>query len=368
MIIAVSADCFASYTSGFPVRGMTLELIRQNPKVSFQLYYTRREWPKTLESFYEEINSMPNAEVRFFKGSRKTIAVKRLLGLKYVTFDDDVDLFLSPGNPEYIKGYKGPSVCSLADLSTIKGISTNRYALFFKHWVKWQWRRTLPWTTRIITISDFTRNDVAEYFPDVAEKTITVHNGIGDNWFKDDDLTNLSIPKQVPESYFIWWGFISRRKNIDRLVRAYKLAKSKCESLPKLLLVGKLAEHMEYLKADFGDDIINIPFQDDITLKALVKNSAGLIFPSLYEGFGLPVVEAFSQGINVACSNVTSLPEVAGGNAILFDPESVGAISNALMQLHESKEQRERLIGYSQQFSYSRAAHRYMEIIKELVK
>lgn len=369
MKIAVSADCFASFTSGFPVRGMMLALIKRNRDIRFQLYYTKRDWPEELEEFYTTINALPNVEVRFFKGGRKVIAIKRLLGLKYVDFDEDVDLFFSPGNPEYIRGYIGLSLCSLADLSTIKGISSNKYAFFFKHWVRMQWKRTLPWTTRIVTISEFTRNDVMEFFPEVKDSLVTIHNGIDSHWFSTEKLkNNVASTFGIDGEYFIWWGLISRRKNIDALVKAYKSAKSEKPELPKLLLVGKVAEHMEYLRNEFDSNIVNIGFQDSVTLRALVAQSRGLVFPSLYEGFGLPVVEAFSQGVNVACSNITSLPEVAGGNAILFDPESVESISQALKALAVRPADRDGLKEYAGSFSYSKAAEEYTKLIHTLVR
>lgn len=368
MKIVVSADCFAAFTSGFPVRGMMLELIRQNPDVNFLLYYTKREWPIALSDFYEEINSMQNVEIRYFKDSRIVIAIKRMLGFKYVEFDCDTDLFMNPGNPEYIRGYKGPSICSLADLSTIKGISTNKYALFFKYWTRIRWKMILPKITTIVTISDFTRKDLITFFPEVSGHTITIHNGINEHWFQNSEQFNVANRFGLDSPYFIWWGFISRRKNIDRLIVAYKKAKQRKANIPKLLLVGKIADHMKNLPNEFTSDIINIPFQDDNTLRALVNGSEGLIFPSLYEGFGLPIIEAFSQGVNVACSNVTSLPEVSGGNALLFNPESIESICNAILELSKNHYDKDELICYAKRYTYANAARKYMELIKSIVK
>lgn len=368
MKIAVSADCFAAFTSGFPVRGMMLELIRQNPDISFHLYYTKRQWPKPLQDFYSEINSMPNVVVRYFRDSRKVIAIKRMLGLKYVEFDNNTDLFLNPGNPEYIRGYNGPSICSLADLSTIKGISTGKYALFFKYWTRIRWKKSLPRITTIVTISEFTRKDLIAFFPEISNHTITIHNGINEHWFQATEINDAAKTFGVNSPYFIWWGLISRRKNIERLVLAYKKAKQRKADLPKLLLVGKIADHMEYLRHEFTSDIINIPFQDDDTLRSLVRDSEGLIFPSLYEGFGLPVIEAFSQGVEVACSNVTSLPEVSGGKALLFNPESVESISDAILELTKKRHDKDELMKYARNFTYCNAAREYMEIINSIVK
>ena len=368
MKIAVSGDCFASFTSGFPVRGMMLKLIKNNPDWKFVLYYTSRPWPEKLKNFYSEINSLSNVEVRFFKDSRKRIALKRLLGLKYVTLDCDSDLFLNPGCPEYIRGYNGKSICSLADLSTVKGISTNKYASFFKHWVKFQWNKTLPWTTQIVAISDFTRADIEQFFPKAKDRVVTIHNGISEFWFDNNYSSTFNINEVgIDGEYFIWWGLISERKNTHRLIQAYKLAQAKRPGLPKLLLVGRISDHMSSIKQEFNNSIINIDFQDNSILKLLVKNSKGLIFPSLYEGFGLPVIEAFSQGVNVACSDVSSLPEIAGGHAILFDPLSVDSIATGLLALDEQVPRTQILIEYAKRFNYASAAIQYENLIKRIV-
>ena len=159
---------------------------------------------------------------------------------------------------------------------------------------------------------------------------------------------------------------MSRRKNIYNLVTAYKRAKAQLPSLPKLLLVGKVAEHMAALTNEFDTNVINIPFQDNYTIKSIVRNSRGLIFPSFYEGFGLPVIEAFSQGVGVACSNVTSLPEIADGRAILFNPNDVADMERAIIDLHHAELDRDGLKNYASQFSYERAAEEYMKLIKSL--
>ena len=88
----------------------------------------------------------------------------------------------------------------------------------------------------------------------------------------------------------------------------------------------------------------------------------------MYEGFGLPVIEAFSQGVNVACSNVTSLPEVAGGYAILFSPTDINDMSDAILKLDQKPSQKDVVMNYASGFTYKRAAMQYYNIIKKLIK
>lgn len=365
MKIAISADCFSSYTSGFPVRGMSLALIKGNPEVSFVLLYTKRSRLDSLKYFYDEINTLPNVEVRYFNEGRRSIALKRMFTCRYVKIDD-CDCFLNPGHIEYIRGFKGLQICSLADLSTLKGVSTYRYATFYKYWNRLYYKYVLPKLTRIVTISNYTRSDLLDFYPNLADKTLCIYNGIDSFWF-DDTINNVDCKALgIDAPYFVWWGLVSRRKNVCNLVTAYKRAKALHPSLPKLLLIGKVAAYMADIKKEFDANVINIPFQDNYTIKYIVRHSSGLIFPSLYEGFGLPVIEAFSQGVSVACSNVTSLPEIAAGRAILFNPYNVSEIERAIIDLHHLEPNRAELKSYAAQFSYERAAKEYMKLIKKL--
>lgn len=370
MKIAISANCFASFTSGFPVRGMTLELIKDNPEIKFQLYYSRRPFPSQLNDFYNEINSLPNVSVRFYQDKHKVVVLKQMLGLNYVKLDDDVDIFVNPGHIEFLSNFNGPQICSLADLSTLKGLSTGKYSTFFKYWTRYSLRRQLPKLSTVIAISEFTKNDISHFFPDLTTPVKVVHNGINPAWLrtKKTEEIDLSIRNLIPERpYFVWWGLISRRKNIARLITAYRKAQSLRNDLPDLLLIGGVEEYMSDIKTEFHNGIHNIPFQDDDILRSIVANSRGLIFPSLYEGFGLPVIEAFSQGINVACSNVTSLPEIANGHAILFSPTDIEDMTKAILQLDALPSQKEVLIDYASTFTYQNAAKKYISLIRELI-
>lgn len=369
MKIAISANCFASYTSGFPVRGMTLSLIKSNPEITFQLYYSRRPFPNQLCSFYNEINNLPNVNVRFFREKHKVVVLKQMLGLNYVTLDDDVDIFINPGHIELLPNFKGPQICSLADLSTLKGLSTGKYSTFFKYWTRHSLRRQLPKLSTVVAISEFTKNDISLFFPSLKTPVEVIHNGINPFWFNREDSNDISpsILNLIPERpYFVWWGLISRRKNIMRLITAYRKAKNSHKDLPDLLLIGGVEEYMSDIKNEFCNGIHNIPFQDDNILRSIVANSRGLIFPSLYEGFGLPVIEAFSQGINVACSNITSLPEIANGYAILFSPTDIEDITKAILQLDKLPPQKAMLMDYASNFTYHNAAKKYMSLIHKL--
>ena len=365
MRIAVSADSFSSFTSGFPVRGMMLSLIQMRQNDSFVLYYSSVPSDSRLADFYNEINNLPNVEVRYLTRKGFRLKLARVLGWSVEDLDPSFDVFIDPGKPEFWKGGEGKAICSLADLSTIRGYATGKYSWFFKYWNRIKYKKVLSRVRYICAISEFTRDDILSEWPQFSEKVKVVHNGIEDFWFKTDDTESVELP--FTGEYFIWWGLISRRKNISLLIDCYKELKSQDPSLPKLLLIGKVEPYlMDEIMGKLDKDVILIPFQDNEVLKELVKNSAGLIFPSFYEGFGLPVIEAFSQGVNVACSNCTSLPEVAGGHAFLFDPNDKNGICEAILSLKNGRSNPDELMEYSKKFTYEKAAVAYSDLIDSI--
>lgn len=372
MKIAISGDAFEVFTSGFPVRGMFIELLKLRRKDTFVVYYSRKCNNEFLSSYYKTIESFPNVRVRYLRDCHKVIVLKRMLGLPYIKFDKDVDCFINPGAVEYMRNYKGAQISVLTDLSTLHGYSTHKYAWFFKYWNKYYYKWAIPRLYLLNVISHFTKKDLLSVYSTLNESSINViYNGIDDFWF-DDYYAFSDLPSGLKnEKYFIWWGCVSRRKNIENLYRAYKLQKQKNPNLPKLLLIGNWLSYMNPVKELIMKDnnIIILPFQSNYVLKTLVKNSSGLVFPSYYEGYGLPVIEAFSQGVPVACSNVTSLPEIANNHAILFNPHDISDMASA-MQLLYSKQRydADSLKSYASKYTYYNMAKCYSLILDGIKK
>lgn len=224
----------------------------------------------------------------------------------------------------------------------------------------------------INTEREYTKQDIHRYFKRVNTRINVIYNGIDDFWFDNHYIENSLTNQYQNRAYFIWWGFMSRRKNLINMLLAYEeLVKEKCE-VPDMLIIGNIAEHLKKEITPLMErnaKIIHLPFQEEYVLKTLVKNSKGLIFPSFYEGFGLPVIEAYSQGVPVACSNVTSLPEIANGFSFLFDPNNRIEIKEAFLHLlNFNKESNSPLlIQYARQFTYKKAAEAYNKLINKMV-
>ncbi|NEQ45384.1 MAG: glycosyltransferase family 4 protein [Leptolyngbya sp. SIOISBB] len=204
------------------------------------------------------------------------------------------------------------------------------------------WKTLIPITARraasVIAVSQNTANDLVG-FCKIDPTKISIIPEAGDHLQTSDEQTKiLEELALVSREYFICVGCFKKIKNPWRILQAYEMYLSKTpKSLQKdLLLVG-------YAKSKQGEAILNtarsIPNVlcagrvSDCDLAVLLKNSSGLIFTSLYEGFGIPILEAQSLGCPVITSDVSSMPEVAGEGAILVDPYSVEAICRALSQI-----------------------------------
>jgi glycosyltransferase involved in cell wall biosynthesis len=160
-------------------------------------------------------------------------------------------------------------------------------------------------------------------------------------------LTRLHL---TAGKYLIYPANFWRHKNHEMLLTAFGMARhSGLADDIRLVCTGAPGERQEWLQRSarelgLGDHALFPGYLANAELLALVTNSAGVVFPSLYEGFGLPVIEAMATGVPVACSNVTSLPEVAGDAAILFDPRIPDQIAQAMISLAQDKELTARLI------------------------
>jgi glycosyltransferase involved in cell wall biosynthesis len=178
----------------------------------------------------------------------------------------------------------------------------------------------------------------------------------------------------ITKPYILFVGTIQPRKNIAKLIEAF--AKLKTENL-ELIIVGKKGWLWEEIlaapeKFKVADRVKFLDFVGDENLPSLYKNALCFVLPSLYEGFGLPVLEAMKLGCPVVISNVSSLPEVGGDAALYFDPQSVSDMAEKLNVVINDKGLRIKMIekGYNQvkQFSWEKTARKTLEVLQELGK
>lgn len=230
---------------------------------------------------------------------------------------------------------------------------------------------------RIITISKYARNKICERFPKANNKIDIVYNGA------DNNATALSVQKKeaffdragVCKPYILGFGSLEARKNTMRLIKAYYRLPHEIRERYQLVLFGfrdyEFSDEYRYVKENRINNIVFLGYVSDEEKTTLYKESTVFVFPSLSEGFGIPILEAYSNRTAVITSNTTSMPEVAGNGAILIDPNSVDEISESIQQLVNDIDIRNSMVKSGlvqlEKFNWEKASMCVMKIIRESV-
>jgi glycosyltransferase involved in cell wall biosynthesis len=239
---------------------------------------------------------------------------------------------------------------------------------------------------KIITVSDNTKKDVIKLFRTPEEKIQTVWNGIGEEFHRVSGIEKKVVQEKfnISSPFLLYTGNWREHKNIVRLLESFKiiLDKAKPENGPvslrglQLVITGKPDPHYP----EVMETIEKLELRDSVRLVGLVSQedlirlygSAKLyVFPSLYEGFGLPPLEAMQCGTPVAASRISSIPEVCGDAVEYFDPTDTGDMSSQILKLLLDEDLREDLIGKGEQqiekFSWDQAANETLKIYKGVI-
>ncbi|GMU96858.1 MAG: glycosyl transferase family 1 [Ignavibacterium album] len=358
------------------MRGLFGELIKQRSNDYFKLIF-RNPYSENLNDYFKSLSELPNCEIVFEKYSRKFSNMLALAGYSnYNKVNYDGDVFISAGTPDIMGTDKKKQIVMVADLSSIRTPKNSSLKwhgnLIFRNSLK----LAVEFALKIVCISNFTRNDLINIYPESVEKTAVVYNGIDNSWFDDiyEDFETLKSKFSIKDKYWIWWGAVTNRKNLWNLLKAYQSLINEGYKLPRILIIGNFAPNQIFVKDFIENELIDyvkhITFQNVYTLKTLVKNSGGLLFPSYYEGFGLPVIEAFSQGKPVMHSEDSSLPEIAGGLGINCDPYNIESIKYALLKMVELKDDENEILRRKQwasRFTYRNASLEFSKIIDEVM-
>lgn len=208
-------------------------------------------------------------------------------------------------------------------------------------------RRAVKRASRVLVDSESTASDLDRLIPSSTEKTVVAHLAARTLSVKrvSPNLDVRSPAQENPTSgpYVLFIGTLEPRKNLHRLLQAWKqLSVSTCFEY-RLIVVGVKGWMVEQLEDEVNDNVEFVGHVPDHQLQAYLKGASCFVYPSLYEGFGLPVIEAMAAGIPVLTSNVGATCEIAQGAAVLLDPMSVKDIENGLRKLLTDPNLRQKL-------------------------
>lgn len=236
---------------------------------------------------------------------------------------------------------------------------------------------------RIITVSNFSKQEIINHTGTDSDKIVVIYNGINKHLFNPDkDIQESTMIKKkynLPEKFILYVGNVKPHKNLRRLLEAYLEIQDKIPDF-SLVIVGETEDFLtadnqlfNFIKGDRGLRVKvhitgHIEMED---IAKLYRSAAVFVFPSLYEGFGLPPLEAMACGCPTVISNIGSLSEVCGEAASYFDPNHSSSIAEKILHSITDQKLREKLknkgLEQAKKFNWIDSANRHIEVIHELL-
>lgn len=266
-------------------------------------------------------------------------SVQELLAVPRAVTRAQVDLFHAP---HYVVSplVQRPYVVTIHDCIHLRfpEYLPNRMAPLY---ARVMMRQAARRAARVLTVSHASKQDILNYLHTPAEKVEVVANGLDEALASPPDadaLARVADRYQLTTPFVLYAGNIKPHKNVDRLIEAYAVLRRRGMTTVDLVIIGdNLSKYPELRRLvqrfQLHPHVRFLGFVPAETLAALYRLARVFVFPSLYEGFGLPPLEAMAAGTPVVTSNVSSLPEVVGDAALLVDPMDAGAIAEAIARL-----------------------------------
>jgi glycosyltransferase involved in cell wall biosynthesis len=274
----------------------------------------------------------------------------------------DLDLFHTPaGQPPLLSGI--PLVTTVHDVSPIVHPEwfSKRYATLYRVLTPLAIRAS----DRIITPSKFARDEIIDAYPSATGKTVAIHNGLTPGHGSGTPVDGLKA-----DDFLLFVGSSNPRKNVATLLQAYRRYRRSASDPLTLALAGPDREVFASTDRPAVEGVHALGFVSDDELTWLYHNARAFVFPSLYEGFGLPILEAMSLGTPVITSNRGAMAEVAGDAAHLVDPTDPDALAQGIHRVLDDGEYADALCEAGQdragEFTWERTARETLDVYREV--
>lgn len=224
----------------------------------------------------------------------------------------------------------------------------------------------------IIAVSEYTKKDIIKNYGTEPGKITIIYHGFDAKAFKPaaKNQPQIILPFGVKKPYIYFIGRLEHKKNLSGMLATYRILKKNPRFKRQLVLAGKPGWGYEQAIAKKIDGVIETGYLDQSTHALLLKNADIFFFPSLFEGFGMPLVEAFACGVPVVTSDVTSMPEVAGDAGILVNPRQPKEMAKVIEDLIKNPKLRQKLVEKglkrAKQFSWEKAARETLGVLKNV--
>lgn len=276
-----------------------------------------------------------------------------------------------------------PAIVHIPTVITIPDVQHEIFPQFFQkeilQWRKLHFNTSASISSAVLTLSRFSAESISEKLKVPAGKVFPVHLAADESYGeKFDREKDIAAKKKysLPDVYGFFPANTWPHKNHVTLAKALRIYKRKFGVVPKIVLTGARDSGYEDLNRavsenDLEKDVVFLGYIPKDDMQCLYRNATFLVFPSLFEGFGMPVLEAMMSECPVICSNTSSLPEVAGESALFFDPLDADALAETIKKVMDNPDLRQRLIEegrlQAQKFSWKRTAVETLAVFRELL-
>ncbi|MCU0344125.1 MAG: glycosyltransferase family 4 protein [Ignavibacteriaceae bacterium] len=286
-----------------------------------------------------------------------------------------INIFFSPNNLLPRKKLNCKSVLVVHDLLHI--VDKHYHPFFYRYYLKFHLPHSLRISDAIVAVSESTKYDITRFYYLDRDKIVTIYP-ILEKKFRPLNvdplvINRLKIKYNLPDKYILYVGVIERRKNITCIMKIADLIKDKYSDY-KFVLAGKPGYGFNSIMTEIKkrENIVYLNFVNDEDLQLIYNLAKAFIFPSFYEGFGYPPLEAMQCGIPVLCSNSSSLNEVVGENGFLRDPHDCQGFANDLDNLLSNSElyaeMKIRSIQQAKKFSVKVSVNKLNQLFSDLMK
>lgn len=367
MRIAIDARKLRDFGIGTYVRNLLRHLGRMDRTTEYVVLCYEADQPLVAQSganFRAMLDSSPGYSLR----EQVTIP----LDLRRAR----VDLFHAPH-------YVLPALTPCRSVVTIHDCIHLRFPQYLPSRFAYSYARGSLWlathrSTRIITVSEASKRDILTYFDVPESKIDVIPNAIDERFWEmpdEDEIRRVRERYQLHDPFVLYAGNIKPHKNVERLIEAFQMVRSSGHDVKLLVIGDEVSRHGTLRRAVHRHQLHQyvrfLGFVPDQTLAVLYRLATVFVFPSLYEGFGLPPLEAMASGTPVITSNVSSLPEVVGDAALLIDPYDPRAIAEAMRRLLGDEALRQSLrvrgLARARHFSWDRSIARVRQIYDEVL-
>ncbi len=262
----------------------------------------------------------------------------------------------------------------------VKIITLGRYSLSNLDYLKWSTIFALQAAKKIITVSNFTKSEIIDVYGTKDKKLKVIYNGYNNDAYKlinDKEKINEILKKYgIKGKYFLYVGRLEKKKNTARLVEAFAILKETYPEIDyKLILIGDASygyDEIKYLIDEYGleDKVIMLGWVKEADLPYIHNGASAFIFPTLYEGFGIPVIQALACGLPTAVSDIKVMKEICHDSVVYFNPYSKDDIACAMYNIAVNNESRHDLLekGFkrAKDFSWRKCAEETLREIEKL--